>query len=116
MIYLDSQYNKVAIYNRIPTYYEEEKLSLERRKLIDYCRQRLNIDSFEVFDEIGIFDREVDRPAYQEMMRRIRQKEFSHLIVSQLESIFHDYDDLKKLLREFEDCGVSFIDINSLIP
>ncbi len=60
---------------------------------------------------MGIFDREVDRPAYQEMMRRIRQGEFTHILVEKLDQLLHDYDDLKKILAELAEHEVSVVNI-----
>ncbi len=60
---------------------------------------------------MGVFDREVDRPAYQEMMRRVRDGEFTHIVVERLESLLHDYDDLKKLLAELTERGISFVNV-----
>ncbi|HEX3048914.1 MAG TPA: recombinase family protein [Bacillota bacterium] len=105
----ESRSVKAAIYNRIGTFYEEFALEDRRVELEKYSRDALGIDDLEVFDEVGIFDREVDRPAYRELMRRIRQQEFTHLVVWDWDSLFHDCDDLNRLLQELNDHGIILV-------
>lgn len=60
---------------------------------------------------MGIFDREIDRPAYQEMMRRVRRGEFTHILVGKLAHLQHDYDDLRKVLVELAECEILLINV-----
>jgi DNA invertase Pin-like site-specific DNA recombinase len=105
----DSKSIKAAIYNRIGTFYEEFALEDRRVELENYSRDTLGIDDLEVFDEVCIFDREVDRPAYRELMRRIRQGEFTHLVVWDWDSLYHDCDNLDRLLEELNDNGIILV-------
>jgi DNA invertase Pin-like site-specific DNA recombinase len=82
---------------------------------MDYSRDSLGISSWEVFDEVGTFDREVDRPAYQEMMRRVRQGEFTHILVETLDNLLHDYDDLKKILAELMEHEVMLVNMEEIV-
>ncbi len=100
---------KAAIYNRIATFYEDHTLETRRVELESYCRGTLQIDDCEVFDEVGIFDREVDRPAYRELMRRIRQGEFTHLVVWNWDTLFHDYEELNRLMEKLSDEGIILV-------
>jgi site-specific DNA recombinase len=100
----------------VPTYYQEGQLAGQRHELMDYCRNNLKISHWEVFDEVGIFDREVDRPAYQEMMRRVRQGEFTHILVGKLDHLLHNYDDLKKVLAELAEHEVALVNIEEKEP
>lgn len=84
--------------------------------MMDYCRDSLKINNWEVFDEVGIFDREVDRPSFQELMRRVRQGEFTHILVGKLDHLLHDYDDLKKVLAELAEHEVSVVNIEEIEP
>lgn len=86
-------------------------MAAQRHKLMDYCRNCLGVSNWEIFDEVGTFDREVDRPAYQELMRRVRQGEFTHILVQKLDNLLHDYDDLKKVLAELAEHEVMLINV-----
>lgn len=44
-------------------------------------------------------------------MRRIRQGEFTHILVEKLDHLLHDYDDLKKILAELAEHEVSVVNI-----
>lgn len=44
-------------------------------------------------------------------MRRIRQGEFTHILVEKLDQLLHDYDDLKKILAELAEHEVSVVNI-----
>lgn len=107
---------KIAIYNRVPTYYQEHHLAAQRHELMDYCQNSLGVSNWEIFDEVGIFDREVDRSAFQEMMRRVRQGEFSHILVEKLDNLLHDYDDLKKILAELAEHEVMLVNMEEKEP
>src|SRR5512142_587609 len=105
----ESKSIKAAIYNRIGTFYEEFALEERRVELEKYSRGTLGIDDVEVFDEVGILDRETDRPAYRELMRRIRQGEFTHLVVWDWDSLYHDCDNLDRLMEELNDNGIILV-------
>lgn len=83
---------------------------------MDYSRNSLGVSNWEIFDEVGIFDREVDRPAFQEMFRRVRQGEFTHILVGRLDHLLHDYDDLKKILAELAEHEVMLVNMEEIEP
>lgn len=47
--------------------------------LINYCKEKLHIDKFVVFEEIGSVLKE--RKEFDDMIKRIHQKEFTDLLV-----------------------------------
>ena len=74
---------KVAIYIRVSTLYQVDKdsLPMQREDLMNYCRFVLNTSNFEVFEDAGYSAKNTVRPAYQQMMTRVRSGEFSHVLV-----------------------------------
>jgi DNA invertase Pin-like site-specific DNA recombinase len=75
---------KGALYIRVSTHWQIDKDSLpvQREDLINYCKFALNLESFEVFEDAGYSAKNTERPAYQQMMARLRAGEFSHLVVT----------------------------------
>ncbi len=74
---------KCALYIRVSTHYQVDKdsLPLQREDLINYSKYALGVDSYEVFEDAGYSGKNTDRPDFQRMMSRIRDGEFSHLVV-----------------------------------
>lgn len=91
-----NQTKKAALYIRVSTHYQIDKDSLpfQRNELINYAKYALGIDDYAIFEDAGYSGKNTDRPAYQDMMRRIRAKEFSHLCVWKIDRISRNLLDL----------------------
>lgn len=98
--------NHAAIYLRVPTYYQSEELSCRRTQLEHYCQKDMKIPDYVIFEEVVRNDRTIDRPAFQELHRRLRQEEFSHLLVWKLEDLYHGYEKIEVFLTELKDYGI----------
>lgn len=106
--------SKVALYIRVSTKFQIDKDSLpfQRQELINYCKYVLGIDSFEVFEDAGYSAKNTDRPAYQDMMNRIRKGEFTHLLVWKLDRISRNLKDFTEMYDELKECSIIFISKN----
>ena len=94
---------KCAIYNRLSTE-NEEKLKEKREQLIEYCKNVLNIEKFELFEEISSVLTE--RKKFDEMMSKIDKKEFSDVLVYHSDRIYKPTYNIKKymkLLKQIDD-------------
>ena len=102
---------KAAIYVRVSTHHQVDKDSLpfQRQELENYSRYALNIEDFEIFEDAGYSAKNTDRPKYQEMMSRIRQDEFTHILVWKLDRISRNLGDFTDLWEELKDKNISFI-------
>ena len=71
---------KSALYIRVSTHWQIDKdsLPLQREDLINYTKYALGISKYEVFEDAGYSAKNTDRPAFQQMMARLRSGEFSH--------------------------------------
>lgn len=105
---------KAALYIRVSTTHQIDKDSLpfQREELTNYAKYVLGIDDFEVFEDAGFSGKNTDRPKYQEMMTRIRNKEFSHLLVWKIDRISRNLKDFTEMYDELKSYNVTFVSKN----
>lgn len=105
---------KVAIYIRVSTVHQIDKESLpfQRRELINYAQYVLNIDNYEIFEDAGYSGKNTQRPAFQNMMNKIRIGEFSHLLVWKIDRISRNIIDFANMFNELKKNNVIFVSKN----
>ena len=105
---------KVAIYIRVSTHYQIDKdsLPLQRNDLVNYCEFILNTKEYEVFEDAGYSGKNTERPAYQNMMRRIRKGEFSHVLVWKIDRISRNLLDFCDMYEEIKKYNCTFVSKN----
>lgn len=106
--------NKAALYVRVSTLHQIDKDSLpfQRQELINYAKYALNIEDVEVFEDAGYSAKNTDRPKYQEMMNRIRNNEFTHLIVWKIDRISRNLKDFTEMYDELKEFNITFVSKN----
>lgn len=106
--------NKVAIYIRVSTKWQIDKdsLPLQREELPKYAQIVLGIKKYEVFEDAGYSAKNTDRPAYQQMMARLRSGEFSHVLVWKIDRISRNLLDFASMYQELKDYGITFVSKN----
>lgn len=109
-----SRKQKAALYLRVSTEYQVDKdsLPMQKRDLIAYCDLILGIQDYEVFEDAGYSGKNTDRPAFQNMMSRIRNREFSHVLVWKIDRISRNLLDFAKMYDEFQEYRVTFVSKN----
>ena len=92
-------HQKCALYIRVSTHWQIDKDSLpvQREDLINYAKYALNIDKYEIFEDAGYSAKNTDRPAFQQMMARLRTGEFSHLVVWKIDRISRNLLDFAEI-------------------
>lgn len=105
---------KCALYIRVSTFHQIDKdsLPLQRDDLINYAKYILGIDDYVIFEDAGYSGKDTDRPAYQNMMTRIRMGEFSHLLVWKIDRISRNLRDFSDMYDELKKYNVTFISKN----
>ncbi|MCT8975537.1 recombinase family protein [Clostridium sp. CX1] len=105
---------KAALYVRVSTHFQIDKdsLPLQRQDLINYAKYILGIDDYEIFEDAGYSGKNTARPAYQDMMSRIRAKEFSHLLVWKIDRISRNLLNFCDMYEEIKRYGVVFVSKN----
>ena len=105
---------RAAIYIRVSTQYQTDRASLpvQSEELINYAKYALNISSYEVFEDAGFSAKNTDRPAYQQMIARVRNGEFTHVLVWKIDRISRNLLDFTAMYQELKNLGVTFISKN----
>lgn len=105
---------KCALYVRVSTSHQIDRDSLpfQKQELINYSKYVLGINDYEIFEDAGYSAKNTDRPKYQEMISRIRKKEFSHLLVWKIDRISRNLRDFTDMYDELKSCGITFISKN----
>ncbi|SFE89258.1 recombinase family protein [Peptostreptococcus sp. D1] len=111
---LDSIKPRVAIYIRVSTHYQIDKdsLPMQREDLTNYCKYIFNTDEYEIFEDAGYSGKDTGRPAFQEMMIKIRKKEFTHILVWKIDRISRNLLDFSTMYEELKKYGVTFVSKN----
>lgn len=109
---LDHQ--KAAIYIRVSTHWQIDKdsLPLQRSDLANYVQYALDIHDYEIFEDAGYSGKNTDRPAFQQMLSRLRTGEFSHLVVWKIDRISRNLLDFASLYAELKKLGITFVSKN----
>lgn len=105
---------KAALYIRVSTHYQIDKDSLpfQRSELINYAKYALGITDYEIFEDAGYSGKNTDRPKFQEMMTRIRNKEFTHLLVWKIDRVSRNLLDFCDMYEEIKKYGCVFVSKN----
>lgn len=112
---------KVALYTRVSTIQQvEEGFSLEAQKnhLLKFSDNN-NYKVYKIYEELGRSGKNVNRPAFQEMMQDMRNKKFDKIVVLKLDRISRSIVDLENIIQELQKYNCEFesasekIDTNS---
>lgn len=105
---------KAALYIRVSTHHQIDKDSLpfQRSELINYAKYALGITNYEIFEDAGYSGKNTDRPKFQEMMGKIKKREFTHLLVWKIDRISRNLLDFCAMYDEIKGYGVTFVSKN----
>ena len=105
---------KVAIYIRVSTQYQVDKdsLPMQRKDLSAYSELVLGIPDYVIFEDAGYSGKNTDRPGFQEMMSRVRKREFSHVLVWKIDRISRNLLDFAQMYQELQRLRVVFVSKN----
>lgn len=105
---------KAALYIRVSTHYQIDKDSLpfQKKELINYSKYILGIDNYEIFEDAGYSAKNTERPKYQDMMNRVRNGEFTHILVWKIDRISRNLLDFCDMYEELKKNNITFISKN----
>lgn len=106
---------KVAIYSRKSVFTSKGE-SIENQ--VELCRRyilanlpEVTEEDITVFEDEGFSAKDTKRPQFQQMLTRIRRKEFQCLVCYRLDRISRSVGDCSRLIEELRDLDVSFISV-----
>ncbi len=102
--------HKVAIYIRVSTKRQAEEgvsLSAQRERLEKMCETNGYI-IYKVYADEGKSGKDTNRPAFQEMMKDMREGKFDKILVMKLDRISRSVIDLEIMIKEMQDYNVHF--------
>lgn len=105
---------KSALYVRVSTTHQIDKdsLPLQKQDLINYSKYVLNINDYEIFEDAGYSGGNTKRPAYQDMIKRMKNGEFSHLLVWKIDRISRNLKDFSEMYDKLKEYNITFISKN----
>lgn len=105
---------KAAIYCRVSTIHQTDRDSLPMQKndMVNYARYVLSITDYEIFEDAGYSGKNTDRPAFQQMMERVEDGEFSHVLVWKIDRISRNLLDFSSMYARCKKLGVTFVSKN----
>ncbi|MBY7007273.1 recombinase family protein [Clostridium botulinum] len=105
---------KSAIYVRVSTNHQIDKdsLPLQKNDMINYSKYVLGIDDYEIFEDAGYSGKNTDRPDFQKMFKRIKNGEFTHLLVWKIDRISRNLLDFCSMYDALKKYGCTFISKN----
>ena len=105
------QKKRVCAYCRVSTAEEEQANSLENQvsHYEDLIRKNPSYEFSGVFYDYAISGFKEDRPGFQEMLRKARNKEIDLIITKSVSRFCRNTDTLLKAVRELKDLGVGIL-------
>ena len=105
---------KAALYVRVSTSYQVDKdsLPMQRQELVAYAKLMFGIEDYVIFEDAGYSGKNTDRPEFQNMMRRVRAGEFTHLLCWKIDRVSRNLLDFASMYQELKDLGVTFVSKN----
>lgn len=114
MTFMTPTEKKAALYVRVSTLHQIDKDSLpfQRKELKNYAKYALGIENVVIFEDAGYSAKNTDRPEYQKMMKRIRNGEFTHMIVWKIDRISRNLKDFSEMYEELKQYKTTFVSKN----
>ena len=107
MIFIEEDKRKVVAYCRFSSKKQEKGVSIEAQQFAieSFCRNRgMTIDDFYI--DRAKTGRNLDRPAFQEMLKDCKKGEIKEIIVHKLDRLARDSVKIQACIRDLEDIHI----------
>lgn len=105
---MNEENKKVAgIYIRVSTEDQAREgfsLSEQKARLEEFCKFK-RYDIYKVYEDAGISAKNDKRPAYQEMMKDVKNKTINVIVAFKLDRLTRSVFDIEKLMKTVNDYG-----------
>ena len=104
---------KSAIYTRVSTSGQAlngESLDMQKERLIDYVKSH-KWELYKTYEDGGFSGKDINRPAFQEMMKDAEAKKFDVLVVYKIDRLSRSVLDFHTTMKFFEKQNISFVSV-----
>jgi len=104
---------KAAIYTRVSTSDQAvngESLDLQKDRLIEYVKNH-GWELYKAYEDGGFSGKNVNRPAFQSMMKDAEAKKFDILVVYKIDRLSRSVLDFHTTMQFLEKQGISFVSV-----
>lgn len=98
----------IAIYARQSV---DKKDSISIESQIDFCKKEVEEEDYKVYKDKGYSGKNIDRPAFKEMMRDIKKNAITKVVAYKLDRISRSILDFNNLLEEFKKHNIEFVSV-----
>ena len=92
----------IAIYKR-QSLFKKDSLSTTQQE--NYCIPACHGEPYESFEDLGYSGKNLKRPAFEQMMKKVRTGEINKILIYKLDRISRNISDFANLLIELEQYG-----------
>ncbi len=103
---MDEKIRIAGIYTRVSTEDQAREgfsMGEQEERLIEYCKFK-RYEVFKVYKDAGISAKNDKRPAYQEMMRDMKDGKINVIVAFKLDRLTRSVYDVEKLMKRVNDC------------
>ena len=104
---------KAAIYTRVSTPDQAvngESLDMQKERLIEYVKNH-GWELYKAYEDGGFSGKNVNRPAFQKMMKDVEFKKFDILVVYKIDRLSRSVLDFHTTMKFLEKQGISFVSV-----
>jgi len=104
---------KAAIYTRVSTSGQAlngESLDMQKERLIEYVKAH-NWELYKAYEDGGFSGKDINRPAFQEMMKDTEAKKFDVLVVYKIDRLSRSVLDFHTTMKFLEKQNISFVSV-----
>ena len=82
--------------------------SISTESQVEFCKKEVDGQNFKVYSDKGYSGKNIDRPAFQELLRDIKSGNINRVIVYRLDRISRSVLDFANLIEVFQKNRVEF--------
>jgi site-specific DNA recombinase len=103
---------RAALYKRVSTSTQVDGASLEIQdeKLRAYCTLQ-SLEIVEIYEDAGLSGKNIDRPAFKQMMKDAQDKKFDTIVIYKLDRLTRSVKDFHELAEKLDRLNISLVSV-----
>lgn len=99
---------KAAIYIRTSTEGQENSIKIQKERLLEYCKIK-NFEIYEIYTDFGWSGKNIERPAFEQMMKDARNQKFNIVIVLKIDRFARSLMDCLINIEKLKKLNIAFM-------